>query len=67
MARNIVWGSTWINSRPLQFNIFLCNLFYFLEGTDIGSYADDTKSYNANLTQELVTNELEETSSILFK
>ena len=88
-----------------HFNIFLCDLFYFLESTVIASYGDNTTSYNANLThsfpmhsfstpenikeivrfsdvfkrqrkgalgtngltQELVINELEETSSILFK
>ena len=27
---------------PLLFNIFLCDLFYFLEGTDIVSHADNT-------------------------
>ena len=53
--------------RLFIFNIFHCDLFYFLEGTDKASYADDTTLYNANLTQKLVINELEETSSILFK
>ena len=33
----------------LLLHIFLCYLFYFIEGTDIESYADDTKLYNANL------------------
>ena len=27
---------------PLLFNIHLCNLFHFLENTDIESYADDS-------------------------
>ena len=27
---------------PLIFNIFLCDLFYFLEGVTVASYADDT-------------------------
>ena len=52
---------------PLLFNIFLCDLFYILEGMDIASYADDISTYNVNLTQKLAINELEETSPILFK
>ena len=51
----------------MLFNIFVCDSFDFLEGTDIACYEDDTTPYNGNLTQELVINELEETSSILFK
>ena len=45
----------------------LRDVFYFVEVTDIANYADDTKPYNVNLTQELVINDLEETSSILLK
>ena len=51
---------------PRLFNIFLCDFFFFLEGNNIASYADDTTPYNANLTHELVTNELEETSILLW-
>ena len=36
--------------EPLLLNIFLCDLFYFIEGTDIENYADDITPYNANLT-----------------
>ena len=50
---------------PLLFNIFLRDLCYILEGMDIVS--NDTTPYNANLTQELVISELDETSSILFE
>ena len=52
---------------PLLFNIFLCNFFYFLESTNIASYADNTTSYNSNLTQKLVVHKAEEQSSILFQ
>ena len=51
----------------LLFHNFLCDLFYFFEGTDIASYADDSIPYNANLTQELVVNVVEESYSIIFK
>ena len=51
----------------LLFNIFLCDLFHFLEVTDIASYADDTTPYYANSTKELIITKLEESFSILFK
>ena len=36
--------------RPLLFNIFICNMFYFLEDYEIVNYADDTTSYSAQRT-----------------
>ena len=44
---------------PLNFNIFSCDLFYFLEGVAVASYADDTTSYSANKTNGLVIKEIE--------
>ena len=35
---------------PLLFNIFRCDLSYFLKRTGIASYVDTTTRYNANLT-----------------
>ena len=29
---------------PLLFNIFICDMFYFLEDFDIANYADDSSS-----------------------
>ena len=52
---------------PLIFNIFLCDLFYFLEGVPVASYADDTTSYTVNKTNDLVIKEIEHFSEILFK
>ena len=37
---------------PLLFNIHLCDLFYFLENTDIASYADDNTLYSAQKNRE---------------
>ena len=51
----------------LLFNTFLCDLFHFLEVTDIASYADDTTPYYASSTKELIITKLEESFSILFK
>ena len=57
----------WSILEPLPFNIFFCDLFYFLKGTDIASYADDTTPYNTNFIQEQVINKLAKSSLILFK
>ena len=37
---------------PLLFNIHLCDLFYFLENTDIASYADDNTLYSAQKNRQ---------------
>ena len=48
-------------------NIFLCDLFYFLEGVAVASYADDTTTYTANKTNDLVIKKIEHFSEVLFK
>ena len=50
---------------PLVFNIFICDMFYFLEGFDIASYADGTTPYCAGKSAEFVVNNLEQSSTIL--
>ena len=52
---------------PLIFNIFLCDLFYFLEGVAVASYVDDTTPYTANKANDLVIKEIEHFSEVLFK
>ena len=52
---------------PLLFNIFICDMFYFLEDYDIANYADDSTPYNGYKNVESVVNNLEHSSSILFK
>ena len=52
--------------RPLLFNIFICDMFYFLEGFDIANYADGTTPYCASKSAEFVVNNLEQSSTILF-
>ena len=53
--------------RPLLFNIFTCDIFYFLEDYQIANYADDTTPYSAQRNHQFVTEELEKSSAILFK
>ena len=52
---------------PALFNVFICDMFYFLEDFDIANYADDSTPYNAGENIEFVVNNLEQSSSILFK
>ena len=42
-------------------------MFYFLEDVTVASYADDTTLYSANKTNDLVINEIEHFSKVLFK
>ena len=48
---------------PLLFTTHLCDLFYFLEDLDVGSYADDTTIYLVNEKKESVISALEPSSS----
>ena len=52
---------------PLLFNIYLSDLFLFLEHTNIASYADDTTPYICNNNLDSVIAKLEEDSSLLIK
>ena len=52
---------------PLLFNIFICDMFYFLEDYNIANYADDSTPYSAKDNNELVIIDLEKSSAILFK
>ena len=56
MVKNVAWGSTGINSRAIAIQYFSLPLLYFIKGTDIANYVDDTTPYNANLMQYLVLN-----------
>ena len=49
---------------PLLFNIFICNMIYFLEDFDIANYADDSTPYCARESAEFVVNNLEQSSTI---
>ena len=52
---------------PLLFNIFICDMFYFMENFEIANYADDSTPFSAKSNHKLVLDELETSSSILFK
>ena len=51
----------------LFFNIFLCDLFYFLEGLAVASYADGTTPYSANKTNDLVIKQIQYFSEVPFQ
>ena len=46
------------NSGQLAFNIFLCDLFYFMDVAEIASYSDDTVTNSINEINKLVINDL---------
>ena len=49
------------------FNVFICDLFYFLEDFDIAKYTDNFTSYNGDRNIEFVVNNLEHLSLFFFK
>ena len=51
---------------PFLFNIFTCDLFYFLENFDVANYADDNTPYTSGKDIRSVIISLEHTSVILF-
>ena len=51
---------------PLLFNIFTCDMFYFMEDFEIANYADDSTPFSTKINHELVVEELEVSSSVLF-
>ena len=52
---------------PLLFNIFICDMFYFLEDFDIANSADDFTPYCAGKSAGFVVNNLKQSSTILFE
>ena len=51
---------------PLLFNIFKCDMFYFLEDFDIANYADDSTPYSSGESAAFFVN-LEQLPAILFE
>ena len=41
-------------SGPLLFNIFICDVFYFLEDFDVANYVDDSTPYCAGKISRIV-------------
>ena len=52
---------------PLLFNIFLIDLFFIIEDTEIASYADGNTPYVIADNVDGIMKYLEEASGILFK
>jgi len=51
---------------PLLFNIFICDMFSFMADFEIANYADDSTPFCAKEESNLVIEELEISSSVLF-
>ena len=51
---------------PLLFNIFICDMFYFMEDYEIANYTDDSTPFSAKPGHKSVIQELQASSSILF-
>ena len=49
------------------FNMFICDMFYFLKDFDIANYVDDSTPYCTGKSAEFVVNNLEQSSTILFE
>ena len=52
---------------PLLFNLFLCDLFLFVEEADIMSYADDNTPYVCSENVDVTLEKLEEVGKVLFE
>ena len=52
---------------PLLFNLFLCDLFLFVEEADIMSYADDNTLYVCSENIDVTLEKLEEVGKVLFE
>ena len=52
---------------PLLFNVFLCNLFFFVEKADVTSYADDNTPYVCSENIDVTLEKLEEVEKVLFE
>ena len=52
---------------PLLFNLFLCDLFLFVEEADIMSYADDNTPYVCSENVDVTLEKLEEVGKVIFK
>ena len=56
-----------LNIGTFAFNIFICDMFYFLSNYEIANYAGYTTLYSALRNHQFVIEELEKSSAILFK
>ena len=54
MERNFLWYLTGSILGLRVFNVFLCDLFYFLKDLIVSSYTDDTTLDSANKINNIV-------------
>lgn len=66
--REILCGmSQWSILRQVLFNSFLCNLFYFLEATNIANYINDRTPDSAADTKECIIEKFKYSVSFVCK
>ena len=58
MERDIVQSSTRFNLGPFLFNIFICDMFYFLEDFGIANNADNSTPYCVAKSAEFVVKKI---------
>ena len=67
MAGYTIWYTAGLNLGPLLFNIFLADLFFTLNNTEIANYADDTTPYAVSDNIDDLISFLEKSSKDLLK
>ena len=67
MGGNFIWSPLSLILGPLFFNIFLCDLFLFVENKDVTSCADDTTPYKTGVNSAFVIHNLEVLGNTLLK
>ena len=67
VAGYTIWYTAGLNLGPLLFNIFLADLFFTLNNTEIANYADDTTPHAVSDNIDDLISFLEKSSKDLLK
>ena len=64
MTHTVSWIEILLEEPFMMFNIFICDMFYFLEEIHYASYADYSVPYSKSKSTGFIANDLEQSSSI---